>query len=235
MKKTRFIIPSIILLATVILLCCLCIHGWREGNYARRMTSLSFIKYLVLTAKDCDNIKGIPAPVMRKNGKKISWREYVVSVHADSISGDLKTFFHPDDEKISCTFIVAVHGKRTLWGDDFRNKIKVGTYEKKEFPPEELDKILLIEIPDNNIAWDSLRDYSVEEVLNLWPSRNFSRGFFQKRGLCYVTLHGKIGRISDFRSKDEFQKMIEFSDEEMVCLSALWSITEKRQSKHRNR
>jgi hypothetical protein len=164
----------------------------------------------------------LPPPIIRTKDGLISWRKYALETNEpyifDSSAEGLSIHFHCDIPISTSTFIVAIVGDRTLWGDDFRNKIKIGIYEKKEFPPEELDKILLIEIPNNNIAWDSLKDYSVEEALNLWPSQNFSRGFFQKPGLCYITLHGKYGRISDFTSKEAFRKMIEFNDEEIRYL-----------------
>ena len=181
-------------------------YGNRESNHMRRQHSLYFIRYMVFESQERLNKRGLPSPIIATIEGNISWRRQILEINAPFLDGsvdELSRFFRCDSKKSSNTFIVAVVGDKTLWGENIRHKIDI--------LPENVDKIMLIEIPDNDVHWDSLKDYTVDETLRLWASQNFSRGFFQKRGLYYCTLRGKIGKISDFSSTIELRKMIELN------------------------
>jgi hypothetical protein len=206
-KKMIIIVVAIVITASILNLH-YCLRS--EATYVARKGKLFFLQNM-LTVILSDSQNNI-IPVSEGN---ISWREQIVNYcgfgDSDSTEHFTKMFRSFDEETGDYTSYVAVTGNRTVWDNEIRKKIL--------FTDTSFDKILLIEIPQKNIPWNSTQDYDVEKILNLWTPTPYQRGFFQKSGLLYITLRGKIGDISDFTSKDELRKMIELNDNEMLSLS----------------
>ena len=198
-----------------------------EAKYLARRSKLFFVySELTLFMPDRNNNKILIPPVLTENTTQspISWREQIVNIRQridenfgyKNFGVDYSDMFrygtsYGTNRTGDHTEYVAVVDKYTLWDEDIRNKILSSNYD--------FDKILLIEIPDKNIPWNSCQDYDINAAMNLWNQISKSRRFLQKQNLLYITLKGHIGFISDFKTKEEFQRMLVLSNEELLQLT----------------
>lgn len=185
-----------------------------ESDQLKREAKLFFLQNeLTLLLPEFDNSGQLTANASQDNGELLSWREKIVSHLRSENEGsfDYSQCFRDNGDIGNHTCYVAVTGDGTLWDEKLRKYV---------LKTASIDKILLIEVPDKTIRWDSSEDYDVEKALNLWNSKSRYRGLFRKRGIFYITLQGKHGEISNFKSQAEFRRNLVFSDEEIKQLKA---------------
>lgn len=112
------------------------------------------------------------------------------------------------------TNYVAIIGRNTLWPGKTGYKPISFAHAKNTLDPNrkatlasvaEKNKILLIELPESDIAWTEPRDITVEEAVNLYRQRK--RGKYRSGHLQYITLSGKYGDIFDIPSEETFRNM----------------------------
>jgi hypothetical protein len=210
---------KIIIVSGVVLLCFVTavfflLIGRNNAILSGKKGQIFFLQnYLTLIIPDESRVLMSPISIDSNTGLPISWREqftrYMVE-HSGIIDPNSPDFFHYQYDQKNYTSYVAVVGERTLWTEGIRNKIL-----QKNFP---FDKILLLEISEKNIPWNSCIDYDVETTIKLWEQTRKSFNWFGKNKLIYITYKGNIGFISDFGTKEELQQMLIFSDEEILQL-----------------
>ena len=157
-----------------------------------------------------------PVVFNHKTNRHTSWREFILDCAVPNRSEEDKNFsaklFRSYDQKdFGQTNFLLIVGDDTIWDEKIQGRIS--------FLPDNMDKILIVEIPTNDIAWNSLQDITPNEVIKLWTSKPYNRGFGLKPGLLYVTLQGEYGYISDFTSPDDLKKMLVFSSDEIKEIS----------------
>ena len=160
-----------------------------------------------------------PVTVDNRTGASVSWREQVANYYQGLNLDDTTDYSHlfraSKYKNDNFTSYVAVVDKKTLWDENIRGMVLQANFA--------FDKILLLEIDEKKIPWDSCQDYDIEAAMNLWNREQKSRyvipgSIFPKQDLMYVTIKGNIGFISDFKTKEEFQSMLVLNDEESLIL-----------------
>jgi hypothetical protein len=156
-----------------------------------------------------------PTVIDNRTGATISWREQIAD-HFRVTNRDCGTdysYLFRLNRTGDYTSYVAIVDRLTIWDANIRDKVLQTNFG--------FDKILLIEISNKNIRWNSCRDYCIDEAMNLWEQEQITQQTFPKNHLLYITLKGNIGFISDFKNKEEFKKMLVLSNEEVIQLMSV--------------
>ena len=221
MKKMFIILVVLVLLVCVfthIVICRL------EAIYADKMGKMFALHntLIVLIPESFllpDKVLLPPTIMDDKTGASVSWREHVVNFYQGTNNDgkmDYSSLFRSHkDRNDNHTSYVAVVDKQTLWDESIRHKVLQAGFT--------FDKILLIEIPDTNIPWNSSQDYDIEAAVNLWYREQKLRRSLQgyvNRGSLYITLMGNTGFISDFKTEGEFRNALMLNDKEMLQLES---------------
>jgi len=151
-------------------------------------------------------------------GRYVSWREWLLEFNyhagsqyertmpADEVAMRVfRAYRQPKEGQTNFVFIV---GERTLHNFDINHVLNIF--------PDDFDKILILEYPENTIPWNSLEDISVADARELWlMNATQPRWTLRWQEIVYATLKGKTGIISEFSTEEKFMRMLVFSDEEV--------------------
>lgn len=210
MKRKLFLITGMSLFVIVFAL--LLISSAREADSMRKVAVLFFLQNALTLMLPYDNDYELISPVSSASSLgSISWREKVANFYREMNQDGYdysKLFRFPFDNGDHHTSIVAIIGEGTVWDEKLRKYVLRSP----------IDKILLIEVPHKNVRWNSPEDYDIDKAIQLWSDKPIYRGLWKERGIQYITLHGKYGKISDFKSKEDFKNHIIFTDEEINIL-----------------
>ena len=214
-RMKKYILPMVVI--TIGIVCLTALHCLRaQSRISGRRGQLFFLHYVLIT-----DIPGftnsIPQRIQSDQDHDISWREQIAHFVRTGVNDqdiDDAKMFRSNAKNEMQTNYVAVYGNRTVWDENIPRNLIWNT----RVP---FDKIILIEIPDNEILWNSTSDYSVEQSLDLWSFDSHTFDICKDSGSFYVTLKGKIGSISEFHTQEEFRKMLVFSEDELQAIQNL--------------
>ena len=210
MKRKLFLVTGVSLFVIVFAL--FLISSARKADSMGKGAVLFFLQNTLTLMLPDDNGYELMSPVSSDSSMgPISWREKVANFYREMNQDGYdysELFRFPFDNGKHHTSIVAIIGEGTVWDEKLR----------KHVLRSPIDKILLIEVPHKNVRWNSPEDYDIDKAIQLWSNKPIYRGLWKERGIQHITLHGKHGRISDFKSKEDFKNHIIFTDEEINML-----------------
>jgi hypothetical protein len=109
-----------------------------------------------------------------------------------------------DHGEIGKTSFVAVVGANTLWAP--------GNLSCAGEPTDALgEKIVLLEIPNSDICWMEPQDISVPDLIELYAAIESRR---QRNDLYFVTLNGRIERLSSIHTVQELKSRVTVPERE---------------------
>ncbi len=193
------------------IVCLTVLHCLRKQAIISGRRGQLFYLHHVLTIDIPGFTNSIPQRIKSDQDHDISWREQIVHFVGTGVNDqdiDYTDMFRANAKNEMQTNYVAVYGDRTVWDESMPRNLIWSTCVP-------FDKIILIEIPNDDILWNSTLDYSVEQALDLWSFDSHTFDICKDFGLLYVTLKGKIGYVSEFGTQEEFRKMLVFSEEEI--------------------
>jgi len=145
-----------------------------------------------------------------KKDRIVSWREWVLEFGIERETCD-DLYVAMDQPNNGQTNFVFVTGDRTI--HDFDVDCILSIF------PDSFDKILILEYPDNDIPWNSLRDCSIAEARELWH-KSRKDGRWVRDDVVYITLKGRYGRVSTFPTEEDFMRMLLLSEDEIDVYNA---------------
>lgn len=99
------------------------------------------------------------------------------------------------------TSYLAIVGEGSLWSE-----VRLGHIRSpdKDAP----QKILVIEVPESDIAWTEPRDLSVEDAIALFRSEHGIKGGRHGRGLHYLAADGSVHSFAEVGSVEDFSRLL---------------------------